>query len=209
VGNQPDGWVAPPYYGAYPCTGYYFLDQDNPAVVTPNSCQIYNDGGLVHGEWQTLLDFRAGGLVSPAIRYYYGLATGGGGGAGFPLWLDGWEGGAVIPTTLELYIEAPTNITAYVFDWNNTQAWTWMYVGGGLLTILPAFGAGFAESFWMPHTNTGVVPLDVAGADMGFLRLRVTAPPVPGGVSGMVLYIGVTGARNPIAENWSVFGRQA
>lgn len=208
MGNQPSGWVAGPYMRAWGCVGYYFLDQDNPAVVTPNSCQLFigTGAGAVHGEWQTLLDFTAMG-GGPLIHYYYGLVTGEGGGTDLPLDLNAWGQGEVVPYDLGLTIEAPTVIPAgaYVFDWANTQTWTWQVIGQSRI-LLPGLMGGTGAD-WHPATGPGLIPRDVTGVAMNLVRLRVTASGVgQGAMSRHQLQIAFTGPRNPIAENWSIIG---
>ena len=188
------------YFG---CVGYYFLDHDNPGIVTPGSFQLYNSfGGGIHGEWQSLLL-----MNSPVGHLYYGLITGGAGlGGDYPLALYATHNGSVVPVSCSLVVEAPTAIPAggYVYDWTHTQAWTWKTVGTATITLDGLMGGCGAR--WMPQTGPGVIPLDLApsGAFVSYLRLRVVAG-MPVGVFDQIwLDTTVSGPRNPMTEGWAV-----
>lgn len=203
MGNQPSGWVAGPYMRTFPCLNYWLLDQDNPAVVTPNVLQLYNGGA--HGEWQTLLGFDGHGLWTE----YYGLVTGQGGvWDDEPLDLRARAGNSLLPSTFELVIEVPTVITAYTFDWNTTQAWTWQAVGTSRVTM-PGNGPQGNESraSWHPATGPGIIPRNTAAWVSLYMRLRVTRFPGAGGWGSHELETTWSGARNPVAENWCIVVR--
>jgi len=204
MGNQPSGWVAGPYIRAYAPVAYYFLDQDNPAAVTPNSCQLYQ--GVAHGEWQTLLDFTQMGGGGPLIRYYYGLVTGGGGGLHPPLQLSAWEQNEIMPSTFELIVEAPTQIPLYTFNWATTQTWIWQEIGRASLVLGGVLPSQMA--LWDPQSGSGTIPLDVTGVMLQYVRLRVTSPVGQQVNCAHELWTAVTGARNPINEHWVIIGRE-
>jgi hypothetical protein len=208
VGNQPFGWMAPPYTRVFPCQGYYFLDQDNPGTVTPFSFQLYHDNNVVHGQWETLLDF-TNFADPPTGRYHYGLITGvAGPGVPLQLRLSVAVSMGLAPFGT-LYADVPTLIPAYVYDWANTRAWTWQNIGQWVANFDFPMGGMSGELLWMPNSAHPAYDFGPAGI-LPFLRLRVE-PPAPGGVNWAChrLDIAISGPRSPTAENWSIVLRQA
>lgn len=205
MGNQPFGWGPPPYLYLIPVQEFYFLDQDNPAVVTPGSCQLFHDNGIVHGEWETLLHMDPTGI--PSVRYYHGLITGLAKGFPLPVQLCAEVQNFVNPVQLDFFVDMAVPPYGPPYDWANTRTWTWQNVGYWFIQLIPMPPSFDANSVWMP-SSANRPRQDMGGYGVAFpdfLRLRVVAAnPLGINYSQHSLYTAVSGARNPVAEDWRI-----